>query len=69
MDTIYVKDGVEACMVEYGTNARLVHQLLSRGFHVSQMLPPDEKEYIGYTLVWTKKIPKNELLDVPTVIL
>jgi hypothetical protein len=68
LDTIYIKDGWEACLIEYGTNVRLVKQLLHRGFQVSQVLPPDEVESIGYTLVWTKKLEKDTL-DAPTIVL
>ena len=68
MDTIYVKNGWEACMIEYGTNVKLVKQLMEKGFTPTQLLPPDEKECIGYTLVWTKKVEKKEV-DAPKIIL
>lgn len=68
LDTIYVKDGWEACMIEYGSNVKLVKQLLAKGFHVTTVLPPDEVECIGYTLVWAKKL-QNTGIDAPKVIL
>ena len=34
LDTVYVKDGWEACLIEYGTNVKLCSELLERGFRV-----------------------------------
>ncbi len=68
METIYVKDGWEACMVEYGTNIKLVKQLLAKGFQVTEVLPPDESECIGYTLVWAKRVQTADI-DAPKVVL
>lgn len=67
LETIYVKDGWEACLVEYGSNIKLCSELLSRGFQVSEILPPDEAAFIGYTLVWTKKLENS--VHAPRIVL
>jgi hypothetical protein len=69
LDTVYIKDGVEACVVEYGTNIKLVKQLLAKGFKVTQVLPPDEKEDISYCLVWAKQLKRSTTIDAPVVVL
>jgi hypothetical protein len=69
LDTIYYKPatGYQACMVEYGTNVKLCKELLAKGFQVTDILPPDEAESIGYTFVWAKKV--DIISEVPTVVL
>ena len=67
LDTVYIKGGFEACLVEYGSNVKLCKDLLARGFQVTDILPPDQEETIGYTFVWTRKA--DRVPDAPTVIL
>ncbi len=68
LETVYVKDGWEACLIEYGSNVKLCSELLSRGFTVSEILPPDENAYIGYTFVWTKKLDQSTI-HAPRIVL
>lgn len=68
LDVIYVRDGWQICMVEYGTNIHLVKDLIAKGFATTQVLPPDEGNDISYTLVWTRKLP-NESETAPTVVI
>ena len=69
LDVTYVRDGWEICMVEYGTNVRLVKDLIKKGFKPTQVLPPDEKEDISFCLVWTRPEPKPAPPDVPKIVI